>query len=64
MFSLEHWVVGALVLLFFGHRRLPALGAVLGKTVRNFREHKSTEPGQKIIEPEFKRVGNNASESN
>ena len=34
----EHLLILAVVLLFFGPRRLPELGHTLGKSIRNFKE--------------------------
>jgi sec-independent protein translocase protein TatA len=34
----EHIIILAIVLIFFGPRRLPELGHTLGKAIRNFKE--------------------------
>ena len=46
MFGLsgEHLLILAGVLLIFGPRRLPELGASVGKAMRNFKEGFSTPP--------------------
>lgn len=53
MFGLsgEHLIILVGVLLFFGPRKLPIVGAVLGKAVRNFKDQYNG-----IHEPEFRRI--------
>jgi sec-independent protein translocase protein TatA len=56
MFGLsgEHLLIFFGILLIFGPKRLPEAGRVLGKSIRNFREHVKG-----IQEPEFRRLGQN-----
>lgn len=50
MFGLsEILVIGALVVVFFGARRLPQLGGALGKSIRNFKTSVTGED-EKVID--------------
>ena len=48
----EHLLILVGILLIFGPKKLPEVGATLGKAVRNFKEHFNG-----IHEPEFRRLG-------
>jgi TatA/E family protein of Tat protein translocase len=38
-FSLTHWlVIGVIAIVFFGPKRLPALGQSLGESIRGFKK--------------------------
>lgn len=38
-FSMVHWlVIGAVAIVFFGPKRLPALGQSLGESIRGFKK--------------------------
>lgn len=50
-FSGEHLLILAGILLIFGPRKLPEAGRVLGKAVRNFKEHYNG-----IQEPQYRRL--------
>ena len=52
IFSGEHLLIFAVVLLFFGPRLLPHAGATLGKAVRNFKDSLSG-----VKEPAYKKLG-------
>lgn len=59
-FSGEHLILLTLVLLFFGPKKLPELGAFLGKTTRKFREGLAgiqEPPYRKISEETWKEEG-------
>lgn len=49
--SAEHILILVGILVVFGPKKLPQVGATLGKAVRNFKEHFNG-----IQEPEFRRV--------
>lgn len=48
----EHLLILFVILLVFGPKKLPEVGATLGKAVRNFKDHFNG-----IKEPEFRRLG-------
>ena len=52
MFGLsgEHLLILAAVLLIFGPKKLPELGASIGKAMRNFKEGLNTPPSSGSIE--------------
>jgi sec-independent protein translocase protein TatA len=52
MFGLsgEHLLILAGILLIFGPRKLPELGASIGKALRNFKEGLNTPPSSGQIE--------------
>lgn len=47
----EHLLILFVILVIFGPKRLPEVGATLGKAVRNFKDHFNG-----IREPEFRRI--------
>lgn len=64
-FSGEHILILGIILLIFGPKRLPGLGAKLGKSLKNFKDglngvqdanfrHVDTENTQKLDEKEKK----------
>jgi TatA/E family protein of Tat protein translocase len=66
MFGLsgEHLIILAGILIIFGPSRLPAAGAALGKTIRNFKDHWNgiVEPTyRRLPEPQSKEVDKNVS---
>ena len=52
IFSGEHLLILAVVLLFFGPRLLPSMGATMGKAVRNFKDSISG-----VKEPAYRKLG-------
>ena len=51
-FSIMHWlVVAAIVILVFGAKRLPEMGAAMGKGIREFKRNIS-DVDRQIQEPE------------
>lgn len=56
--SAEHLLIAGLILLFFGPKKLPEVGATLGKAARNFKDHFNG-----IHEPEFKRLKDDSNAS-
>ncbi len=44
-FSLTHWLIIAVIaIVFFGPKRLPALGQSLGESIRGFKKAMSDQP--------------------
>ncbi len=50
-FSGEHLLIFVIVLFVFGPSRIPQMGSVLGKTVRNFKDS-----WKGIHEPEYRKL--------